>query len=341
MSFELCRQPRAPLEHSAPRGEIRRVHRAFAFPFLLLVSACTSRSDQAVYGGRDTLVVFEASSLSGAMLVALDSFSRRSDPSAVVMEEHGASLELARRITELGRVPDVIALADQEVFPQLLVPGATRWYAAFARNRMVVAYTARSRHAAEITPSNWRSVLLRADVLVGRTDPVLAPAGYRALLLYKLAESFYRDPGLATRLEARTPPRLMRGNASELAALLSAGELDYIIEYESLARAQELRFIPLPAEIDLGDARLADAYAAASVRIARGKDTVEIHGAPILYGISVPTNAPHAAVGHRFLRFLFGPAGLAILRASNVDALDTLVLHGDSVPAAIHPVTPK
>ena len=37
---------------------------------------------------------------------ALDSFARRTG--AVVQQENGASLELARRITELGRVPDVI-----------------------------------------------------------------------------------------------------------------------------------------------------------------------------------------------------------------------------------------
>ena len=91
---------------------------------------------------------------------------------------------------------------------------------------MVVAYTSRSRYASEISAGNWRSVLLRPDVLVGRTDPVLAPAGYRALLTYQLAESFYHEPGLAHRLEERTPPRLMRGNAAELAALLAAGELD-------------------------------------------------------------------------------------------------------------------
>lgn len=269
------------------------------------------------------------------MRAAMDSFARRTG--AVVREEHGASLELARRITELHRVPDVIALADQEVFPELLMPGATSWYAAFARNRMVIAYTDRSRHASDATPANWRSLLLRDDVLVGRTDPVLAPAGYRALLLYQLAEAYYGEPGLASRLEARTPPALMRGNAAELAALLSAGELDYIIEYESLARAQKFRFITLPPEIDLGDARHAAAYATASVRVGR---SVVRRGAPILYGVSVPRAAPHRDVGERFVHFLVGPFGRAILRDAHVDALDRPTLVGDSVPALLRADTP-
>ena len=313
--------------------------RRAAISLLLLGSACSPRADRGVGVGPDTLVVFEAASLSAPMKSVLDSFARRSVPAVVVQEEHGGSLELARRVTELHRVPDVIALADQEVFPQLLMPGSARWYAAFARNRMVVAYTPRSRHAAEITSANWRSVVLRTDVLLGRPDPLLAPAGYRALLVYRLAEHFYGAPGLAARLDARTPPRLMRSNAAELAVLLAAGELDYIIEYESLARANHFRYVVLPPEIDLGDEGHAATYAQASVRVARGMDTVELRGAPILYAVSIPVAAPHARVGERFLQFLLGPQGRLMLRASNVDALDHPVLHGVMIPESIRAST--
>ena len=300
---------------------------------LPLAIGCSSAPDGDATPGRDTVVVYEASSLAGPMRAVLDSFSHRTG--AVVSEEHGASLELARRITELHRVPDVIALADQEVFPELLIPGAMSWYAAFARNRMVVAYTDRSRHAAEATPASWRSIVLRRDVLLGRTDPVLAPAGYRTLIVYALAERFYSEPGLAARLEAKTPPRLLRGNAAELAALLSAGELDFIIEYESLARAQKFRFIQLPPNIDLGEPAHAWEYASASVRVATGHDTVTRRGAPILYGVGVPRAATHARAGVRFVQFLLGEEGTAILRAAHVDALDHPQLVGDSVPAAL------
>ncbi|MEO8333669.1 MAG: extracellular solute-binding protein [bacterium] len=300
---------------------------------LLLLAGCSPSPDVRKSSGRDTLVVYEAASLTRPMRAALDTFARRTG--AIVSEEHGASLELARRITELHRIPDVVALADQEVFPELLMPGATAWYAAFARNRMVVAYTDRSRHAAEITPATWRSIVMRDDVLLGRTDPALAPAGYRALIVYKLAEQFYREPGIAARLEAKTPPTLQRGNASELAALLSAGELDYIIEYESLAHSQKFKFIQLPSEIDLGDPAHAATYATASVRVWNGRDTVTRTGAPILYGMSVPRGALHRGAGQRFVEFLIGNDGKAILRGAYVDALDRPQFVGDSVPASL------
>ena len=281
----------------------------------------------------DTLVVFTAASLAVPIRAALDSFARRTG--AVVQQENGASLELARRITELGRVPDVIALADQEVFSQLLIPRAASWYVRFARNRMVVAFTDRSAGAAQLTSANWYRVLTRPDVRVGRSDPRLAPVGYRALVLYRLAEWYYRVPGLASRLEARTPPTLIRSNASELVALLQVGELDYIVDYESLARANGLRFVTLAPEIDLSDPARAVAYARATVRVARRTDTATYAGAPIVYGASVPRAARHSAAGQRFLTYLLSPAGQTVLRAHAVDALRVPELVGDSAPPAL------
>ena len=300
---------------------------------LLVASLACARPSDAEASRGDTVVVFTAASLGTSFRAVLDSFARQTG--AVVRQENGASIELARRITELHRVPDVVALADQEVFPQLLVPRATSWYVRFARNRMVVAYTERSRGASDITAASWHRVLLRPDVRVGRSDPRIAPVGYRTLLVYRLAESHYGVPGLAAQLESRTPPALIRANASELVALLQAGELDYIIDYESLARANRLRFVTLPPEIDLGDPLRASEYARASVRVARRTDTTSYGGAPIVYAASVPREAPHPSAGMRFLRYLLSPAGQAVLRAHAVDALRAPELVGDSVPPAL------
>jgi molybdate/tungstate transport system substrate-binding protein len=301
---------------------------------LLVASLTVGRPrDAAAASRRDTVVVFTAASLAVPIRAALDSFARQTG--AVVQQENGASLELARRITELHRVPDVIALADQEVFPQLLVPRATSWYVRFARNRMVLAYTEQSKDATQLTAANWHRVVLRPGVRIGRSDPKLAPAGYRALLLYRLAEAHYGLPGLAARLEAQTPNALIRANASELVALLQAGELDYIIDYESLARANHLRFITLPPAIDLGDPARAAQYARVTVQIARRTDTSTHAGAPIVYAASVPRDAPHPRAGAHFLRYLLSPAGQAVLRAHAVDALRVPDVVGGPVPPAL------
>jgi molybdate/tungstate transport system substrate-binding protein len=294
---------------------------------LALIAACGG-GDAAV-AGRDTIVVYVAASLARPMRAVADSFTRRTG--AAVLLESGGSLEHVRKVTELHRIPDVLALADHEVFPQLLMPAHVESYVQFARNRMVIAYTPRSRFASEVNAANWLDVLQRPGVEVGRPDPDRAPAGYRTLLVLRLAEAHYRDPGLAARVLARSPRRNMRGNAAELAGLLELGELDYIFEYESLARSHGFRYVTLPREIDLGDPTLADRYATARVRVAgrTPRDSVTFTGAPILYGLAVPREAPHPAAARRFVDFLLGD-GKAPMRAARVDMLDTARV----VPAA-------
>jgi molybdate/tungstate transport system substrate-binding protein len=280
----------------------------------------------------DTLLIFLAASLTKPMQPLLDTFAARTG--VVVQRESGASLEHARKITDLHRVPDLVLLADADVIAQLLMPAHASWYADFARNRMVVAYTDRSRHAKEITAANWTDILQRGDVEVGRTDPNLAPVGYRTLLMFDLAQRYYKKAGLSAALLSQAPERNIRPNAAELAALLAAGELDYIYDYQSVAESNGFRFIALPDAINLGDPLHASDYAKASVTV-RGTvpgTTTRFTGQPILYGLTIPKDAPHRAAAKRFLEFLESPSTLRVLHAAHVDMLDRPVIHGSGAP---------
>ena len=283
----------------------------------------------------DTVVVFDAGTLALPIKAVFDSFAARSP--AVLLQENAGSLETARKLIDLGRVPDVIALADYEIFPRLLTPQHTTWYIPFARNRMVLAYTDRSKGAAEITARNWYQVITRPGVEVGRSDPNLDPAGYRALLVFQLAEQEYKQAGLAAALERAAPPRDMRPKSADLVALLQTGDLDYAWGYESVAQAAHLRYVRLPEHIDLGEAADSAFYAHAAVRVT-GKtpsDTVEFRGEPIIYALSIPTTPPHAATAARFVAFLLSPAGKRILRAAQLDALDAPVIVGQGAPPIV------
>ena len=283
----------------------------------------------------EALVVYNAGSLARPLRAALDSFAARTGTR--IDQESAGSLETARKLTELGKVPDIIALADYRVFPELLIPTQVRWYAAFARNRMVLAHTPRSRFANEITPDNWWEVLLRPGVETGRSDPNLDPNGYRTLLVFQLAERHHGRPGLARELLSATPARNVRPKEVDLVALLQAGELDYIWSYESVARAASLPFVRLPDEVDLGSAANAVLYATAEVRVAgasRG-DSITVRGEPIVYALSIPTGAPHPALAERAVGFLLSADGARIMRAASLDVLDRPLVTGDSVPAGI------
>lgn len=289
------------------------------------------------------LVVFNAGSLARPLRAALDSFAAREG--VRYEQESAGSLETARKLTELGKVPDLIALADAEVFPGYLVPTHVTRYVEFARNRMVLAYTARSAHAESVSTANWWRVLQRADVEVGRADPELDPNGYRTLLTWQLAELHYAEPGLAARLAARSPARNVRPKEADLMGLLEAGEFDYIWSYESMARGAGLPHVRLPAEVDLSERAHAASYARASVRV-RGAsvgDTVTFRGEPIVYALAVPHAAPHRALGERFATFLLSAEGREILRREGLDALEVPMLRmadGSGAPLTADPGTP-
>ncbi|HEX6533483.1 MAG TPA: extracellular solute-binding protein, partial [Gemmatimonadaceae bacterium] len=293
--------------------------------------ACTERGVPAP----STLVVYNAGSLARPLRAALDSFGAAAH--VTIAQENAGSLETARKLTDLHHIPDVIALADYEVFPRLLMPEQVRWYARFARNRMVLAYTPRSRFAGAIDSTNWWRVLQRPGVQVGRADPNLDPNGYRTLLTMQLAERYYHQPGLYDRLLAAAPSRNVRPKEADLVGILQAGELDYIWSYESLATAAGLSYVRLPSAIDLGDPADSAGYATAVVRVAgrTPRDTVTFRGQPIVYGVSIPVRAPHPALAERFVAYLLSPAGRRVLRAARLDALEHPAIVGTGAPASV------
>jgi molybdate/tungstate transport system substrate-binding protein len=299
-----------------------------------------TRADRAIWSPprrapADTVVVFDAGTLALPLKAVFDSFATQTP--AVLLQENAGSLETARKLIDLGRVPDVVALADYEIFPRLLTPRYTTWFIPFARNRMVLAYTDRSRGAGEVSAHNWWQIVTRPGVEVGRSDPNLDPAGYRALLLFQLAEREYNRPGLAASLERAAPARNIRPKSADLVALLQTGELDYGWGYESVAQAAHLRYVRLPEHIDLGEVADSAYYARAVVRVtgtAPG-DTVEFRGEPIVYALSIPVGAPHKSMAAQFVAFLLSPAGTRILRAAQLDALDSAVIVGYGAPEAV------
>ena len=273
---------------------------------LLLAAASLGACDRPAGGtasGKDTALVFIAASLTNAIRPQLDSFAAARG--VTLLTESGASMEHVRKLTELHRIPDLLLLADDDVFPRYLAPNYTTWWADFASNRMVVAYTDRSKAANEISDTNWYRILTRPGIEVGRADPSLAPVGYRTLTLFALSALKYADASLARRLVENAPDRNVRSNAAELAALLAAGELDYIYDYESVARAHGFRYIVMPPDVT---------------------------GRPVTYALAIPRNAPHRKTAEQLLEFFLSDSVRPKLRARFVDMADRPVVHGTEAP---------
>jgi molybdate/tungstate transport system substrate-binding protein len=274
---------------------------------------------------REPLVVFNAGSLAQPFRDLLAAFAATT-PGVVPAQESSGSLEAARKLTELGKIPDVLAVADYAIIDRMLRPDHASWQVAFARNAMVLAYTDGSIGAREVTGANWPEVVRRPGVRVGRADPALDPNGYRALMVLQLAERHYGVPGLRDSLLAAMPERFVRPKEADLTALLQAGELDYAWTYRSIARTTGLRYVELPAAIDLSDPSLDSSYATATVTVPGARraaaDSLVLRGEPIVYALTIPTRAPHPSRATAFVRFVLSPAGRAIVARNGLLPLE-------------------
>jgi len=262
----------------------------------------------------DNLVIFHAGSLSIPLKKAAGIFEKH-NPGVKVLLEASGSRTAARKVSQLGRKADIVASADYTVINNLLIPKFAKWNVVFARNEVVVAYTNKSKYASEINSNNWYKVLMRKGVSIGHSDPNVDPCGYRALMLFQLAEMYYKQRGFYSTLKAKA---MVRPKSVELIALLQTGNLDYAIEYRSVAVQHHLKFIKLPAQINLSSMKFASYYAKAKVKVSGKRPGTFIvkKGKPIVYGLTMPTVAPSKALAVRFLKFFLSPdGGLEVLKA--------------------------
>ncbi len=184
-------------------NRISRLRRLVAMVLTLLVVMPVSAAAQDVGG---PLVVYNAGSLAVPFKLLLDAFTRRY-PDVRVQQEHSGSLAAVRKLTELDRIPDVLALADVALFPALLQPEYTSWHAVFARNSMVLAVSPLVPPNDRGTADNWPDVLLDESVRWGHADPAVDPAGYRTFMVFDLAERHYERSAIGPSQDIPGPSR--------------------------------------------------------------------------------------------------------------------------------------
>jgi molybdate/tungstate transport system substrate-binding protein len=250
------------------------------------------------------LIIFHAGSLAVPFKQICDEF-KRFHPKVEIVREAAGSRLCARKITDLHRPCDVIASADYTVIDALLIPEYADWNIRFATNEIVIAFREDTHRAAKISKDNWHDILLDKRVAFGRSDPDADPCGYRAVLTIMLAERFYNRHGLAGKMLAKDQ-RYIRPKEVDLLALLEVGELDYIFTYRSIAEQHGLEYLMLPDEINLKKAGFADLYKSASIRLTGKKPGTFITktGTPIVYGVTIPRDAPNRELALAFLAFL-------------------------------------
>ncbi len=272
-----------------------------------------------------SLTVFHAGSLSAPFDRLATEFERTTDIS--VDREAQGSVYSTRKITDEGRRADVLGVSDYRLLRDEVLPQFGSWYAVFATNAMTIHYTPDSSGASEVTTGNWWNVLSRDDVRIGHSDPAADPGGYRAVMAQQLGaipfdgETLYGD---ATYEALRENSTVTTDTEVNLVAQLQAGKLDYAFNYRSVGTTHDVRMVDLQPAVDLSraSARYAAHYANAVVETESGVFT----GAPIGYGITVPTVARSPDRGAHWIAVLLGSTGRDIARETGFEAIDPAVV---------------
>lgn len=325
---------------------------------------------------RTTLRVFIAGSLV-VPFAELERAYEAANPQVDVQVEPHGSIQVIRHVTEIHELIDVIVSADYALIPLLMYASSdpqsgapyADWAVQFAGNELVLAYTDDSLAASEVHAGNWYEILARPEVRFGLADPRFDAAGYRSLMIAQLAETYYGDPTIFERIylgrfkEALTVEKsggrttihvpelletspdasiVLRGGSVALLGLLESGDIDFAFEYKSVARQHNLRYVALPAELNLSDPALADWYAGVRVQLDFQRfASVEpvFAGERILYGLTIPSNAPDPAEAQAFAAFLLGPQGAQIMADSSHPVLSQPgVDRPEALPSVLQPL---
>lgn len=313
-------------------------------------AGCTSPTDTSTptTGQKTVLKVHHAGSLTSPLEKVEQKFEA-DHPNVDVQLEPAGSIECVRKITELGVEADVFASADYALIPAMMVPNYADWYVLFAKNEMVLTYGEKSKYANIINVNNWYKILDKPDVIWGFSNPNLDPAGYRSPMVIQLAEFAYNDDTIFENLISSkskitvsnvdgtyvivTPEDLapaankltIRNKSVELVSIVEQGGMDYAWEYISVAVQNNMKYLRLPGSVNLSDVAYADTYKKVQVNTIDGKTQT---AAPIVYGITVPLNAPNKELANEFVKYVIDENGQQIFTADGQPPI---------VPAIIKP----
>jgi molybdate/tungstate transport system substrate-binding protein len=208
----------------------------------------------------------------------------------------GGSNKLANEIKGELRQGDIFISANPHVNDDLMGKAKgnwVSWYVTFAQSPLVIGYNPTSRFAADLKSRPWYEVLRQPGIRIGRTDPKLDPKGQLTIALLQKAEQLYKLPGLAQQVLGAPGNPAQVFPEEILVGRLQSGQLDAGFFYSTETTDLKIPPIALPAET-----------------------TLSAH-----YTATILRGAPNPAGGARFIGFLLGTEGQALMRQHGLDVV--------------------
>ncbi|SFK61153.1 molybdate/tungstate transport system substrate-binding protein [Halogranum rubrum] len=288
-------------------------------------SATSENTETGTTNDEGSLTIFHAGSLAPPFSAAEPKFEKKYD--TTVNREAKGSVASTQKITEQGRTAGVLGVSDFRLIRDRVLPDYGDWYTIFTTNAMSIQYREDSPGADEISTDNWWEVLSRDDVVIGHSDPAVDPGGYRSVMTMQLGKTAFDGEKLyddATYQKLRDNSTVPTGTETNLEGQLKSGKLDYVFYYQSISSTSELPWVKLQPEVDLSKAtaKYAKHYAKAKVETDSGSFT----GAPIAYGMTVPSVTETPELGAKWVEYMASDAGQQTLKDKGLQPVSPIVV---------------
>jgi len=269
-------------------------------------------------------------------------------------QTYEGSLEVSSALAALGARADVAALADFRLIPGALEPRHAAYEVVFAATPEVLAYDPAIPAFDGVNASNWAARLVE-DVTTPGDAPFAVwnastdPNGYNEIFSLELQglvhdgnpskyyDTFYSAG--ATRPAVPTPSTTLIEREAQAASLLQTRVVSALITYRAYAVANHLSFVSFDPVVGLegNDSAALSDYGQVATTIVASNGTFEaVRAAPVLFAVTIPTNAPNPALGAAFVHLLLSPQGIAILSAGG--AFSPIFPGWADHPGAVPPV---
>jgi molybdate/tungstate transport system substrate-binding protein len=215
---------------------------------------------------------------------------------------------------------------------RLLWPSRSRFAVSLATDPLVVAYSKKSRYAAQLDQirtgkkplSDLFSLMEKPGFRLGRTDPNADPQGGFFILMVELATKELHLP-------ASTPARVLGTSASNdvgsssqildetaLPTDIETASVDAGSEYLTEARQYKLEYITLPNTIDFADPAEVSLYSTLSLKLTGGVvftgGLITLDATLVLPPKGEPRPSADEAADKAFFDFIFSRKGRTLLR---------------------------
>ena len=331
---------------------------------LALMTSCGSKPA----AEQKTLVIYHHGSPTPAIEAAQKVFEARY-PDVKVMREKDDALTNMRKVTDLGKLADIVYTDDYSIIPPVMFPKYADFWIRYAHDEMTLAYAPNSKYAKEINPDNWYRILERPDVKWGIADPNAGPDGYFSLGQIVLSNIHYKDPGLFNRLvgantaikatenggqyvidcpenlNPKAPKVIIRPDPETLYPMILAGEIDYAFGYMGSVIGEGpagIKTVDLPPQIDLSDMSLvANTYNRVTINMFsdRPERRISVKLGAKANGLTIPLNAPNKEAAINFLEIFLGTTGQDALKGVHITPMTPAETNDISrVPEKLRPL---